>query len=71
MRPLPTFELQFPRIEIKDFAARYQYKDDAEPLEAGQRIRRGEYTRANLEVIFRWKTAAEGFPGLIGMLTRK
>lgn len=60
MKPLPKFELQFPRGEIKDLAARYQYEDDAKPLEAGQRIRRGEHSRANLEVIFRWKTGGRG-----------
>src|ERR1700733_940066 len=58
------FELQFPPEQIREFAARYRYDDDTEVLGAGRHIAGGDYSRANLEVIFRWKTGGRGISRL-------
>jgi hypothetical protein len=51
------FSLQFPLIEIQRWADTYPdvAKDDR-AYEAGRRIAAGDHTRANLEVIVRWKS---------------
>ena len=61
-----NFELQFPTTQIKELATRYQYDDDAEALDAGRRIKCGECSRSNLEIIFRWKTRGRGIGRLEG-----
>ena len=53
-------ELQFDPSIISEIAARYSFKEDAQALEAGGRIRAGEYTRENLEKIYEWKTNGRG-----------
>ena len=51
------FRLMFPIIEINRWAKLYPDKYDKDALEAGQRIREGDYRRSNLETIVRWKSA--------------
>jgi hypothetical protein len=51
-----SFVLQFKRSLIPVLAAQYGYPDDTEAREAGRRIVKGEYSRANLEKIARWKS---------------
>jgi hypothetical protein len=58
------FQLQFTPAEIRQLTARYVYEDDSEALKAGQRIAEGDYSRANLDVIFRWKTGDRGISRL-------
>jgi hypothetical protein len=64
MRTRDSFQLQFAPAQIRELAARYRYQDDCEALEAGARITAGEYSRTNLEVIFRWKTGGRGISRL-------
>jgi hypothetical protein len=59
-----SFRLQFEPTQIKGLAARYRYDDDTEALAAGHRIGGGDYSRANLEAIFRWKTGGRGISRL-------
>jgi hypothetical protein len=54
------FQLQFEPSQIEPLAARYPVEDDHSALDAGVRIAKGDYTRANLEIIFRWKTGGRG-----------
>jgi hypothetical protein len=61
-----TFRLQFEPARIKELAASYQYGDDTEPLAAGRRIASGDFSRGNVEVIFRWKTRGRGVSRLQG-----
>jgi hypothetical protein len=49
------FTLQFPLEEMQQWADRYP-GDDEGVYGAGRRIRDGNYTRANLEGIVRWKS---------------
>ena len=58
------FQLQFEPAEIKRLAARYVYDDDTGALEAGRSIAGGDYSRANIETIFRWKTGGRGISRL-------
>jgi hypothetical protein len=53
-------KLQFDQTLIPKIAARYSYEEDVKPLDAGRRIRSGEYTRENLQTIFEWKTKGRG-----------
>jgi hypothetical protein len=53
-------KLQFDQTLISKIAARYSYEEDVKPLDAGRRIRSGEYTRENLQTIFEWKTKGRG-----------
>jgi hypothetical protein len=65
MRKSPVnFRLQFDPTRIKELAARYLYDDDTEALAAGRRIAGGDYSRTNLEAIFRWKTGGRGISRL-------
>jgi hypothetical protein len=59
--PAPVFHLRFQPTEIEGLSKRYavQY-DDAPALRAGKQIAAGDYSRANLETIFRWKTRNRG-----------
>ena len=50
------FVLQFPVFDIPGLADRYGYQEDDEALEAGRKIRNGDYGRENLMVIVRWKS---------------
>jgi hypothetical protein len=52
-----TFVLQFDQSEITGLAARYGPEQDDEAFEAGSNIRDGNYSRENLKVIVRWKSA--------------
>jgi hypothetical protein len=65
------FQLQFAAAQIKQLAARYRYDDDTEALEVGHRIACGDYSRANLEVIFRWKTGGRGIRVFAAIQTLK
>ncbi|HYM13415.1 MAG TPA: hypothetical protein VEU62_21935 [Bryobacterales bacterium] len=58
------FQLQFAPAQIKQLAARYVYEDDTEAMQAGKRIVAGDYSRANIEAIFRWKTGGRGISRL-------
>jgi hypothetical protein len=60
MKAPPVFVLQFDPSLIDEKASRYAYSDDDAVLAAGARIRSGEYTKANLEKIFLWKTNGRG-----------
>ena len=53
------FHLQFSLSEIDGLANRYR-DDDTLALEAGKRIAGGDYRRANLDIIFHWKTKGRG-----------
>jgi len=53
-------KLQFDPSLISELAARYSFQEDAEALDAGERIRAGEYTRGNIAKIFEWKTNGRG-----------
>jgi hypothetical protein len=50
------FTLQFRRSQIAVLAAQYGYADDSEARQAGRRILKGDYSRANLVKIARWKS---------------
>lgn len=57
------FVLQFDASEISSLAARYVVDDqgeDDQALRAGRAISSGDYSRDNLQVIFRWKTRGRG-----------
>jgi hypothetical protein len=54
------FSLQFDPQDIRKYASRYAYADDTAFFTAGQRIADGDYTRANFDIIFRWKTGGRG-----------
>src|SRR5271155_4736185 len=51
------FVLQFDPSKIVELATRYSYEQDDDAFEAGRNIARGNYTRDNLKVIVRWKSA--------------
>jgi hypothetical protein len=51
------FVLQFNPSEIAELAARYGPEQDHEAFGAGNNIRGGNYSRENLKVIVRWKSA--------------
>lgn len=54
------FQLQFDGGDIASLAARYGYRQDDEVMDAGRKIKAGEYTRANLATIYEWKTNGRG-----------
>jgi hypothetical protein len=56
----PQFRLLFDPAEISHLASHYRFADDTIALDAGSRIRNGEYTRFNLLKIFEWKTGGRG-----------
>ncbi len=56
----PMFNLQFAAKDIRGLAARYDFKEDKTALDAGERICGGDFSRANLEAIFEWKTKGRG-----------
>jgi hypothetical protein len=62
--PRNAFQLQFAPALIKEIAARYVDEDDTEALQAGRCIASGDYSRAHLEAIFRWKTGGRGISRL-------
>lgn len=56
-RPVPTFRLRFPLAEVRHWASRYAYADDAEVAEIGRAARqRGYFTRGEFLTVARWKT---------------
>lgn len=56
MRQL-NFRLLFQIEKVGYWASKYDYgKADAAALEAGNKIREGDYSRSNLDVIVRWKS---------------
>lgn len=58
---MKEFQLQFDANLISEMADRYSFQqEDTEALEAGEEIRKGQYTRDNLEKIFEWKTNGRG-----------
>jgi hypothetical protein len=61
---MTDFQLQFDSSEIDALAAKYAYAEDTSVLEAGRRIRRGEFSRENLLVIYQWKTNGRGMSRL-------
>jgi len=54
------FELQFDPERIIELSDGYSYPREASVFEAGKRIASGDYSRANLEIIFEWKTKGRG-----------
>lgn len=54
------FELQFESSQIDALASKYAYADDSDALQAGRRIRMGEFSRENLLAIYKWKTNGRG-----------
>ena len=54
-----SFQLQFSPSEIDGLAVRY-LDPDGEAFKAGSLIASGDYSRANLKIIFRWKTGGRG-----------
>jgi hypothetical protein len=60
MKDKPEFHLMFDPSELSKYADRYPQEDDELALEAGRRIAAGEYSRANLSTIFKWKTGGRG-----------
>jgi hypothetical protein len=58
------FSLQFDFAEIQRLSGSYRFEDDADALKAGKGISQGEYTRAHLETIYRWKTRGRGISRL-------
>jgi len=59
-RPDAAFALQFPISEVRTWATRYAYRDDTEAMAAGRAIASGDYSRAHLMTIQRWKTKGRG-----------
>jgi hypothetical protein len=59
------FELQFDGLLLLGLIGQYD-DDDEDAANAGRAIARGQCTRSNLEVIFRWKTRGRG----VSRLTR-
>lgn len=53
-------KLQFDSSLISEIAIRYSFQEDVEALEAGKKIKSGEYSRENLRKIFEWKTNGRG-----------
>lgn len=58
------FRLQFASSEIRRLAKLYSYDGEGDALGAGREILHRRYSRANLEVIFRWKTKGRGISRL-------
>lgn len=54
--PTSHFVLQFSPSEIHELAIRYRPDDDLEAFSAGSNIAGGDYSRANLKTIIRWKS---------------
>jgi hypothetical protein len=54
---MQKFVLQFAPSEIAGLAGRYGPHQDFEAFQAGKNIAGGNYTRENLKVIVRWKSA--------------
>ncbi|HYK82091.1 MAG TPA: hypothetical protein VEU55_03025 [Gemmatimonadales bacterium] len=57
---MPDFQLQYDPADIPKLAAEYMSKwadRDRKMEDAGRRIASGDVTRANLEDIYRWKSA--------------
>jgi hypothetical protein len=54
------FRLRFEPADIPRLAKCYGPEQDDAALDAGRRIRQGEYTRKNLSKIFEWKTKGRG-----------
>lgn len=54
------FLLQFQANEIEKFAEAYASEEDVGALAAGKKIRNGQFSRKDLEVIFEWKTGGRG-----------
>jgi hypothetical protein len=52
-----NFVLQFDPSEIQALAQRYGYQQDDDAFAAGKKIVAGDYSRDNLKVIVRWKSA--------------
>ena len=61
---VPIFQVQFEPKEIARLNEQYAYSDDAPALAAGQHIAKGDYSRAHLETIYRWKTGGRGISRL-------
>jgi hypothetical protein len=59
-RALSQFKLMFAPELIGQLAQRYEFQSDTDALQAGEQIRAGHCTRANLERIFQWKTGGRG-----------
>jgi hypothetical protein len=57
---MAQFKLAFDQSLILKLAARYSYQEDVDALQAGKGISKGRCTRANLEMIFEWKTNGRG-----------
>lgn len=57
---MKAFNLKFDPSLVNDLAGRYSFQEDTEALEAGRCIKEGQYSRANLEKIFEWKTNGRG-----------
>jgi hypothetical protein len=60
MRERAIFNLQFAAEDIRSRAARYDFNEDKDAFEAGARVSGGDFSRANLEAIFEWKTKGRG-----------
>jgi hypothetical protein len=63
------FQLQFAPVEIPVLARRYMdsgSEEDEKAFAAGTRIRGGDFSRDNLQAIFRWKTKGRGVSRLDG-----
>jgi hypothetical protein len=54
------FRLRFDPERISHWAGRYKAAGDEDALAAGRRIAAGEYQRAHLQTIFKWKTNDRG-----------
>jgi hypothetical protein len=63
-RNVTSFSLQFDSAEIRKLSDSYRFEDEAYALKAGKRISQGEYARAHLETIYRWKTRGRGISRL-------
>jgi hypothetical protein len=57
---MAQFKLAFDQSLIPKLAARYSYQEDVDALQAGKGISKGRCTRANLKIIFEWKTNGRG-----------
>ncbi len=62
--PISGFQLQFNPARIPALVKGYNPSDDNPALKAGKAIRDGTYTRANVKVIFCWKTKGRGITRL-------
>jgi hypothetical protein len=60
MQTVQKFQLRFASSMLPELSKRYSFQDDVDALDAGKKIRSGQYTRANLETIFEWKTNGRG-----------